>query len=201
MKRFWMILLSFALTTMLFSANASALDLVAGVQLQGGAATDDDDDTKEEMGFGGGARVYALAKFMPEFAAGLNFDYRMYSHSIEDLDDASYSFSLPSAGLILRSEVQGMVAIDVVANYVFGTVTTDLGALGESDSDVSGFQFGLDALYRFQIAPYKTFVEVGPYFTYNLLTPEKPEGATEDPDSYGYLNYGLAVQGTFEFGL
>ena len=200
--------------------SADAIEFQAGAAGKFGINTVYPKDTTvlgdPPLGWGGGAQIYALVRFIPFLGVGLNFDYGYFSHT--DDTTKEYSFSMPSVGLIVR-----VLGIDpkkkaqttawggsLWANYMFGSGIAETpnadGSVQTRKSDYNGAQIGINVLYQFRIQPYKTFIEVGPYLSYNFADFETESinaagnNVTEEISTPS-LQFGLSLQATFQFGM
>src|SRR5690606_33651775 len=111
------------------------------------------------------------------------------SHTFETpLGDIDATASAPSFGLLVRAEFISVIAVDFWVNYAFGTLETEAGGFS-TDVDADGIHLGVDAFYRIQIGSFKTWIEVGPYFTYGS---SQSDDAGDD-NATVYLSYGAMV--------
>lgn len=187
-----------AVAILAMPTQATAMDLQAGVAGRIGGATVEDSDVSDDSntGFGGGAKVWAALKFIDYLAVGLNVDFAGSSHTFDSaVGDIDVSLTAFSFGALIRSELAPEFALDFWVNYALGEAESEAGGFSAT-TDEDGVLLGLDAMYRFQIGAYKTWVEVGPYFTYGSFSNDN-----DNDNGLTYLGFGAVAQGTFEFGL
>lgn len=190
-----------------FAVPAHAVELTAGVAGKGGIGWLDDGDFAEgqapEVGFGGGAHIFGMIKLNPAFALGLDFDFLYTTHGIENAPDVSFDVLAPSVGIKGRLIFASGIATSLFANYVFASSTTSgLEGFGDVEASLSGFALGVDAVYRYQFKPYRTFLEVGIYVHYNYLVTTEVNGTSvEDDEASNYINTGVQLGVTFDVGL
>ena len=195
-------------------SQANALDLQIPVQLgfsydsdtyKNPDAANEPETTLSMFEFSG--QLPIIFKFHPKFGVGPAFRFESFSVSTEVSGTASgkstNSHYFIGLGLMLRSDVHEMFAIQAAGYYDLGKSSSDSGAgtTSNPDGDLSGFEFRLDLLGRAKVGQYKTWFELGPYFYYRSYTDEKTVGGATVKEDHSGFGLGLALQGTFEFGI
>jgi hypothetical protein len=198
MHKFYFIALASVLSFSMLCAATQEADaqVFAGAQVRGGLG-DYNEDGDTDMSFGFGLRGYA-GYDLPMVGVGVNFDYGWYTTSKGGFDT---TLSMPSAGLLVRVDPLPIVKFNVLANYIFGTFemsggSDELSVAGSQS--IGGLLLGLEALYSIRIPPFKTYIEVGPYFHYHWV---KGDDAPDNAEYVDFWAAGLAVQGHFQIGL
>lgn len=178
--------------------SAQALEWNVGGYVKGGGAcpTDNDADDQYNVGFGGGFQFFGLVKVAYNFAVGGDFDFMYHAHT--DIS-GQYQFGIISTALGLKARLQlPQFDFGVKLNYVHGFIDGPIDGAGQivENKDFpgyDGFLLGADILYRFQLAPYRTFLEGGFYVDYMYLG----EG---DINATHLITFGIQAGVTFEFG-
>jgi hypothetical protein len=207
------LLLALSASSSLTPSHAHALDLQIPIQV-GFDYRSDTDKPQEGTGERTDSRTnFALQlpiifKFHPKIGVGPAFrlGYIGTSNSTSgggQTTEASSSGYLVGLGLMLRSDVHEFFAIQFSGFYDFGSFSTKSGANTSPDTSLSGYEFRLDLMGRAKIGAYKTWLELGPYFFYQGLTvePGSVAGAPVQKTDRSTFGVGLALQGTFEFGI
>lgn len=195
--------------------RAEAVGFQFGALFKGGGGTpsilnDGDLDAMEQpnAGFDFGAQGYFLFALNPFFSVGLNFDY---TYLDTEGRYGEYDWHLPSLGGIMR--LNGDVfAMSAWLNYMFASMDVNYTAGAPTSTlntshNLGGVHFGFNPALRIKIEPYRTYFEIGGYFSYSYLTLDNfaytdrvlQVDAMRDIE-YGVFQYGVTLGVTFDVG-
>jgi hypothetical protein len=167
---------------------------ILGINGHGGGSMYNEDNTNAAIGGGGGGRVYFGFKPTQIFGIGANFDFSYFSNA-DDEGEGSTSVTLPSVGAFIRLDFSELVSVDLLGNYIFGTITRKDEFEGQSFSaseDAGGLHLAFDLLFRADAGD-DFWLEFGPYVSYSWLDIQALR------EKLDFLTFGATIQGHFEF--
>lgn len=185
--------------TLANTSDAHALGFDANVKLKAGLQlppSSDEGDTEYDSAFAYGAEAAFLLGFIPalDFKVGPYFSLNSASHSASESDDISYDQTAFAVGGKLRLNM--VVVAELHGGYAFGDAKVSVDDVTFGEGSFSGLNIGAFVGYGFPVVPVLLDLEIGPYFDLYSL---KGDDAPDDADSESFINFGLAIQGSFGF--
>lgn len=181
------------------TSEAHALGFDANVKLKAGLQlppSSDEGEAGYDSAFAYGAEAAFLLGFIPtvDFTVGPYVSLNKASHSNSNFEDSSFDLTIISVGAKVRLNM--IVAAEFHGGYSIGGATISGGDFTSGDNPSSGFNLGAFVGYGFPVVPAVLDLEIGPYFDLYTI---KGDDAPDDADSESFINFGLAIQGSFGF--